>query len=198
MGFLRNVAAVALTGAVVAGAASEAHAVGTVIPFNVAGIASMDALGAAGNVVVNLDVAAALGLPSGTPCTMNGIGWEVTIFADPNVGTFGGSWLSEIAVGFSPFGVAAPSFALRPGASVNTPGTQAFASPVIKLGTVPLPDVDLPNGVLRMQFYETFDDAAGVPDGAWVSGALLIQAVPGPGTVALLGLGGLIATRRRR
>jgi hypothetical protein len=198
MGFLRNVAAVALTGVVVSGIASEARADGIVIPFNVAGILSMDAQGAAGNTVVNLDVAAALGLPSGTPCTMNGIGWEVTLFADPNVGSFGGSWLSEIAVGFSPFGVAAPSFVLRPGAATNTPGTQAYASPVIKLGTVPLPNVDLPNGVLRMQFFETFDDAAGVADGAWVGGNLFIQAVPGPGAVALLGLGGLIATRRRR
>ncbi len=165
-------------------------------PYNVTGTPSHNAQADGGNAVVNFDLAAALGFASGTPVTMNGIGWDVTLFADVNVGPFGGSWLSEVTVGFSADGDTSPDFQLSPGAGNNFSGTATFANPVIKLGDVGLPNLSLPNGVLRMEFYELFDDDAAFDDGAWVNGALTLQAVPEPASFGLLVLGGLLLRRR--
>lgn len=176
--------------------ASMALATGTIIPVNVAGTPSHDGAGAAGNAIMNINVATALGLPNGTPCTMNGIGWDVSLFADPAVGSFGGSWLSELTAGFGPAG-GPNAVNLRPGAGSNVSGTGSFSSPVLKFNTIPLPDIALPNGILRIEFFESFDDAAGVDDGRWVSGVLNVQAVPEPASFGLLALGGLALLRRR-
>ena len=54
------------------------------------------------------------------------------------------------------------------------------------------------DGVLSLEFYEGFDDAAGVIDGEWNQGVLTVVWVPAPGAAAVLGLGGLMAVRRRR
>lgn len=180
----------------VAGAASAAGAAGIVVPFNVAGIQSFDALGDSSNTVVLFDAAAALGLPSGTSVTMNGIGWDVAVFADPNVGPFGGSWISEIRVAFRD-SANLNGFNLTPAAG-NVPGPGSGASAVIKLDTVPLPEIILADGILRLEFFDSFDDAADVADGAWVSGVLNLQFVPAPGAAALAGMGGLLVARRRR
>ncbi len=180
----------------VAGAASAASAAGIVVPFNVAGIQSFDALGDTSNTVVLFDAAAALGLPSGTSVTMNGIGWDVAVFADPNAGTFGGSWINEIRVAFRD-SANANGFNLTPAAG-STPGPGSGASAVIKLDTVPLPEIVLADGILRLEFYEGFDDAADIADGQWVSGVLNLQFVPAPGAAALAGMGGLLVARRRR
>lgn len=166
------------------------------VPYNVSGTPSHNLVGDVGNTVVTVDMAAALGLPSGTPVTMNGIGWDVTLFADVAVGPFGGSWLSEVTVGFSADGDVSPDFQLSPGAGNNFSGTATFANPVIKLGDVGLPNLALPTGVLRMEFYELFDDDAAFDDGAWVNGALMLQAVPEPASFGLLVLGGLLLRRR--
>lgn len=169
--------------------------VGTVVPFNVAGIQSWDAPGGANNHVAFVDLAAALGLPAGSQVTMTGVGWDVTLQA------FGASWLSEIGVTFGPDNDIA-QINLRPGAAqTNTGGNQPvpFSSGgTIKFDSIPLPNIVLHNGILRMEFFESYDDAAGVIDGQWVSGALFIQAVPAPGAMALLGFAGVAAARRRR
>lgn len=166
---------------------------GGIVSVDVSGIESWDALGSANNTVLVLDLAAALGLPSGTPMSMTSVGWDVTLEA------LGTSWLSELRVGFADsannFGVF-----LRPGAGTNNPGTGSFSSG----GQVDLTDVGVPNlfladGVLRLDFHESFDDAANVLDGVWLSGSLFVGVdVPAPGAAALLGLGGLTAARRRR
>lgn len=171
---------------------------GGVTNFDVTGIASFDAQGLLGNTIVTLDLASALGYAPGTPITMNGIGWNVSLRAD------GASWLSELGVYFDDN--VAPDLSglfLRPGAGTNTPGGPTnFANPIIKLSDVAIPNILLPNGVLRMEFYESFDDVAGAADGQWVSGFLSIQTVeqvvPAPGAAGLLGLAGLAAARRRR
>lgn len=171
---------------------------GGLVNFNVAGITSWDAQGSGFNTVVNFDLASALGYAPGTSITMNGIGWNV------NLATVGASWLSEMGVYFDD--AVAPDLSglfLRPGAANGAPGSGNFTSNgVIKLAPNAIPDIVLPNGILRMEFYESYDDASGAIDGNWLSGALTIQtvqaAVPAPGVAGLFGLAGLAAARRRR
>lgn len=158
--------------------------------FNVAGIPSFGSFGNPNNTVINLNL--------GAGAIMNGVGWDVTLFADQNVGTFGGSWLSELTVTFSD-SAGGQGISLRPGAGSDFSGTASFASGgVIKFSTVPLPDIILADGILRMEFSEAFADDETVPDGMWQSGNLTIQYVPAPGAMALFGMGGLLAARRRR
>ncbi len=167
--------------------------VGQLCNFNVAGIQSWDGYPDPDNTIVVLDVAACVGLPSGTPVDMNGIGWDVTLTG------LGGSWQSELRVYFddniNPDGT---GLFLRPGAGVNTPGTGTFSNPVIKLPDVQIPVIPLPNGLLRMDFHESFDDVPNAVDGTWDAGFLRIQVTPEPSTLALLGLGALGLIRRRR
>ena len=169
---------------------------GIQVPYNVTGTPSHNGIGDGGNTVVTVDMAAALGLPSGSPVTFNGVGWDVTLFADVNVGPFGGSWLSELTVGFSADGDTSPDVTLAPGAGNNFSGTLTFASPVIKLGDVGIPNIELPTGLLRMEFFEGFDDDINLDDGSWLNGGLTLQAVPEPTSLGLIVLGGLLLRRR--
>ncbi len=165
---------------------------GLVCNFDVTGIESVDAQGNPANFVAILNVATCVGLPNNSPIAMNGVGWNVSLNApDP-------SWLNELTVGFSADGDTLPDINLRPGASVAAPGAQAFSSNgIVKFSSVPLPDILLPTGKLRMEFFESFDDFAG-PEAEWVSGILQIQVTPEPATMSLLALGGLVALRRRK
>jgi hypothetical protein len=172
-------------------------ATNAIVNFDVTGIDSWDAPGSPNNVIVDLDLAAALGYASGTSITMTSVGWDVTLTS------FGASWLSEIGVAFGDqFGPA--QINLRPGAGSNAPGTSTpFSSGgQVQFDSIPLPDIILSNGVLRMEFFESFDDVAGAVDGIWESGVLSIgtfePVVPTPGAAAVLGLAGLAGLRRRR
>lgn len=171
--------------------------VGTVYSFDVTNIESHDGLGAAGNTVVTLDLASLLGFGAGTPLFMNGIGWDVTITGGLDSG--GASWLSEMGVYFDDnIAPDAIGLFLNVGAGNDFPGQLDAADPGIKLADVGIGDIALPDGVLRMEFFESFDDEAGI-DGLWKSGFLNIQVVvPAPGSAAILGLGGLVMSRRRR
>lgn len=171
----------------------QSERTGIVVPFDVTGIPSHDALGLPGNTIINFNIAAAAGLPNGTPMVMNGIGWNV------NLSAFGGSWLSELRVYFDDnINPDNTGLFLRPGAGSNFPGDNVnFQNGVIKLVDVAIPDIPLPNGILRLDFHESFDDVAGADDGLWKSGQLLIQVTPEPASLALLGLGALALIRRR-
>lgn len=158
---------------------------------------SVDGSGSPNNVVMLVDVAACVGLPSGTPVLFNGIGWDVNLFADPAVGTLGGSWLTELAINLGPsagpgFGYVAPG---DDGLGTNQhPGTEHFAEPVFKIGA----DLALPDGVLKMEFFEVFNDDAGA-DGAWLANSTVtIQVVPEPASLALCAIGALALIRRKR
>jgi uncharacterized protein (TIGR03382 family) len=48
-----------------------------------------------------------------------------------------------------------------------------------------------------MEFFEAFNDFTNDWDGIW-NGTLTIQWIPTPGALAILGLGGIAAGRRRR
>lgn len=173
--------------------------VGTVYEFDVSGIESIDGAGSPGNTVVALDLASALGFAAGTPLTFNGIAWDVNLTAGLDPG--GASWLSEISIYFddnvAPDGT---GLFISPGAGNDAPGTGDFFQPAIKLADVGIGDIALPDGVLRMEFFEGYDDAPGI-DGIWNSGSVWLQVaevVPTPGSAAVLGLGGLAMSRRRR
>lgn len=150
------------------------------------------------NPVLEIDLAAALGLASGSSVTMTSIGWDV------NQTAFGGSWLSEMQVYFddniAPDGM---GLFLRPGVAQAMPGTNVnFASGgQIDLSDNAIPNVVFANGIMRLEFGETFDDFPGAADGFFEAGSSFfigVAEVPAPGAAAVFGLAGLAGLRRRR
>jgi hypothetical protein len=157
-------------------------------------ISSGDGFGLPGNAVFAIDLAAG----TGTATTIVGLGWDVTIEA------FSPSWQSEAGVLFDdadeigdPNGVR-----LTPGAGVDAPGIGSYSSGgIVDLGSVGLGNLVLNNGVLLLEFGETFDDDSVSPDGRWLAGSTIsldTDAIPAPGALLVAGLGGMVATRRRR
>jgi len=161
---------------------------------SLAGLASWDALGSGNNVVLNVDIAAALGFPSGTPVNMNGIGWDVTIQ------TVGGSWRNEARLYFDDN--IAPDLTglfLNPFTQGSSGFEAATSGGVLKLADFNIASIPLPNGILRLELFESYDDVPNAIDATW-GGFITVQTVevPAPGVAGLFGLAGLAAARRRR
>ncbi len=167
---------------------------GIVIDYDITGAQSWDDFGAAANEVQAIDAAALIGLPSGTPVVLHGIGWDVTIE------TVGASWLSEASLYFddnvAPDGV---GLFLTPGLGDNMPGTQSYTSGgLIDLSDNGIDNIALPDGLLRLELYESFDDVAGAVDADYLATSVLhLDLVPEPAGLTLLGLGALALIRRR-
>lgn len=167
-----------------------AHA--DIFEFGFAPLASWDLEDDSDNVFVSLDLASIIGFGAGTALEINAYAWDVTIE------TIGASWLSEASVSFE--NSAGDSiFTLTPGAGDAFSGTRSYA------GLEPTPvSTILPDGILVLQFFETFDDSSGAVDAFW-SGSITVNAieaavVPVPAALPLLlsGLGifGLLSRRR--
>ena len=165
-----------------------------VINLDINGIASWDSEGSPLNTVLLLD------LGGGGPVTIDGIGWDL------NIETLGGSWLSEAAIGFG--STASPNdITLSAGAGDLFPGFASYSSGgIVFLNTIPIPDIILVDGILRLEFFETFDDFPGAID-AFYEGFLTISGtgfdtgtpVSEPGILLLFGLGliGVVIALRR-
>lgn len=134
----------------------------------------------------------------GANSQVTGIGFDVTIYADAP------SWQSEMAIYFDNTDLAS-GVVLRPGAGVNSPGTGSYSGygDLVDLGLAFNTNAD---GLLYIEFFETYDDWPDDWDGYYVSGTISVDytpfaVVPEPDAWALLIAGfGLVggAMRRRR
>ena len=157
---------------------------------NVAGIASTNLLGEAGNTVLLVNI--------GANAVLTSFDWTVTLDA------FSPSSLAEMQVSFSSSsGLDQITFA--PGAAdVLTSGSQSYAGS-LDLSVLGATMAAGSDGLLRIEFSEAYKDfAVGVAEGQWVSGSLglTVSAVPEPASagLALFGLalvGGAVRRARR-
>ena len=162
--------------------------------FDVTGIFSNESFGSPLNEVFFLNI--------GANSEVIGLGWDVLLFADSP------SWLSEPVVSFGSSSNLA-FVNLTVGVGDNFPGTQSYSS----IGLIDLVDSGLSftvdaDGLLRLEFWESFNDFPDDWDAIWESGTISIEyapvgsggLIPEPGTWAMLiaGLGLVGASMRRR
>jgi len=154
------------------------------ITVDVSGFNFNDAQGSALNETLSI----ALGLGA----EVTGIGWDVTLT------TIGASWASEATIDFEGqifLSVGAGTDAGVTGAAFSSGGildlTDDASLPNITLGG---------DGNLDLEFFDSFVDNSGTGDASFGAGSTLTIAyvVPAPGSLAILGLGGIVAGRRRR
>lgn len=161
----------------------------TAFVLDVAGILSYDEEGNALNTWKSMSI--------GANARVVGIGWNVTLFADAP------SYLSEMVVSFGDS--ASRNLYLTVGLGDDGPGTASYDSGgVVDLVGLGFDFAVGADGMLKMEFFEDYDDFAGDWDGRWESGTLTIltvQAIPEPGTYAMMALGlgalGFLARRRK-
>lgn len=132
------------------------------IVLDLSGAESWDALGSPNNQV-------AICITGGS---VTGIGWD-------NVGitTVGASWLSEATIMFGT--PTTPGQIQLAPSGTNTPGSESGLSSggIVDLTNISLPDIVLGSDPLRLEFFESFDDAAGAVDANWDSGLLTIAGI---------------------
>lgn len=124
-----------------------------------------------------------------------------------NMTAFSPSWLSEMAFAVTNSKVT-EGFLLNPAYIYTVPGTATF-SDTLDLVLESLDFYVGADGILRLEFYEDFNDASISPDGRYNFGTITFEytpeavagEVPEPATALLLGSGAMLmgyASRRRR
>lgn len=151
---------------------------------NVTGVPSVGLRGAAANTVLIFNI--------GADTTVSSLTWNFTLSANAP------SFLSEMKLLFT-------DSAITHGLNFTAASADTHSGIGTYAGTVDLAaqqlnfDV-LNDGILRLEFYESFKDApSGVPDGYWTAGTLtfgLTHVVPEPASVALFGIALLLLGTR--
>jgi hypothetical protein len=169
------------------------------VVIDVTGIQSIGEFGDTRNTVFEYNV--------GANATITNVSYSI------NVTAFTPSWLSEIAFAITDSGVT-DGVLFTPGFEDAFAGTASYSDDVI-LANEGLSFNVGADGILRVEFYDDFDDGAVSPDGRWNFGTITIAyepdldvpVDPGPGTdvpepasALLLGAGALAMGygRRRR
>jgi hypothetical protein len=152
--------------------------------IDLAGIQSWDAAGSANNHRLSVFI--------GAFTTVQHIGWENVV-----IETAGGSWLREARINFLN---SSAGLSLVPAADDAFGG---IGGPYASDGLVDLATIDPAypfqvgaDGMLHLEFFESFDNASDALDATWISGTLSIN-FPAPGGVGAA-LAGLFAAARRR
>ncbi len=133
---------------------------GTAVCFSVNGIASMDLMDDPDNIVVDLNIGAANEL--------SGLAW------DTHLETVGASWLSEATILFSDStGSADPNGINLTVSATDASGIEDQSSGgVLPFSSVPLNNIVAgADGILRLQFFDSFDDNADAADANWSDAA---------------------------
>jgi len=120
-----------------------------------------------------------------------GIGWDV------NLTTIGASWASEATIGFE------DQLFLAPGAGddFSLSNTNYSSGGILDLTENGLDDIRISGDlILNIEFFDTFVDNAGSGDAVFEAGSVIYveHIYPTPGTLAVLGLSGVVCTRRKR
>jgi len=123
-----------------------------------------------------------------------------------NMTAFHPSWLSELGFAFTG-SQNTGGVQINPATGYPVAGTASFSNSIdlVQAGL----DFNVgADGILRLEFYEIFDDASILPDGRWHFGDIAfdytpetVNAVPEPATALLLGGGAMlmgVVVRRRR
>jgi hypothetical protein len=148
-------------------------------------------------------------IPIGANAVVTGVGWDVIINSIPN------SWNCEAVVRMSD-SAQVYSIDLTPGSLVCAPGSAQYSSPIVDFTDIALANIQLgADGLLRLEFFETFNDFADAVDATWDPPSTLTFAYVGEGqsvlevpalgriglvtlVVVLAGLSLFLLARRRR
>lgn len=159
---------------------------------NLENIDSVGELGNLGNTVLTYDI--------GANSLITGISYDI------NVTAYRPSWLDELGLAFTN-SESTDGIFFNPGRGLSFAGTSSFS------GSADLTALGLAfnvgaDGILRLEFFEDFDDFGVNPDGRWNFGTIVFDYtpeaaadVPEPATALLLGGGAMLmgfAGRRRR
>lgn len=150
--------------------------------------------GQANAFVALFDIPTVVGKSPGSPVYVHSLGWDITHTANSP------SWLNELTFRFGDdLGV---DYVMLTPSGTSAPGTENNNSGGEKVDLVGLElDFMLYNGILRFRFWDTFNDNFPNRDGFIHAGSTIslgLKIIPAPGSLALLGIGGLAAVRRRR
>ncbi len=172
----------------------------SVIDVDVSGVQFWDEQGSPNNTILNIDLGALSTPGNPGPVVITGVGWDLTQTSGLDTGM--ASWLSEQVIGLdwdvdgvndlflTPSGTAAQGTA-----EVNSSGG------ILVLADNMIPDGVTSDGMISIEFFESFVDETGAAEGVIDMGTLSFEVikVPEPSSIVLLGLAGLglLGFRRR-